>query len=91
MLHCLLKLNCTEVGKEYLGKNKTRSKGERLRCVQGTEGRSASLKAVQVIGEGLGLSWSNEKSFNSSERVGRVRCSMTISMRRGGIQELFWL
>ena len=27
----------------------------------------ASLKAMKFMGEGLGLSWSNEKSFNSFE------------------------
>ena len=30
----------------------------------------ASLKAMQFMGESLGLSWSNEKSFNSFERGG---------------------
>ena len=80
-------------GKGVFGEEQTRSKGESLRCVQGTEEMLASLKAMQFMGESLGLSWSNEKSFNSCERggAGGGAGSVTISVRRGGIQELFWL
>lgn len=81
-------------GKGVFGEEQTRSKEESLRCVQGTEGRLASLKAMQFMREGLGLSWSNKKSFNSFEPgrgVGGEGRNMTISVRRGGIQQLFWL
>ena len=79
-------------GKGVFGEEQTRSKGESLRCAQGTERMLASLKAMKFMGEGLGLSWSNEKSFNSFEwGGGGGGGSVTISVRRGEIQELFWL
>ena len=46
-----------------------------------------SLKALWVMGEGLDLSWSNDKPFSSFEQGdGRA-----ISVRRGVIQGIFWL